>query len=111
MIDIRRKGIEFEQNICRVLRHYGFKADSTRSVYKRLDNRKVDIVTSAPFNIQCKRMEKLRPSPVEILKSMPIKKGKTRVLIHKASAKPATVTMLMADFEALHLKPNLDNGH
>ena len=108
MIDIRRKGIEFEQNICKVLRHYGFKADSTRAVYKKLDNRKVDIVTSAPFNIQCKRMEKLRPSPVTILNSMPIKKGKTRVLIHKASGKPATVTLLMADFERLHLAPNLD---
>ena len=108
MINIRRKGIDFEQNIIKVLKHYGFKAQSTREAYRRLDNKKVDIVTSAPFNIQCKRMEKIRPSPVEILQSMPIKAGKTRVLIHKVSQKPTTVTMLMADFEKLHLKPNLD---
>ena len=108
MINVRRKGIDFEQNICKVLRHYGFKASSTREVYKRLDNKKVDIVTSAPFSIQCKRMEKLRPAAVEILQSMPIKTGKTRVLIHKVSNKPATVTLLMADFEKLHLAPNLE---
>lgn len=105
-INVRRKGVDFEQNFCKYLRALGWDAITTREGFKRLDNKKVDILTNAPFAFQLKRMEKLRPSAVEILESMPVKKNKPRVLIHKVSHKPTTVTMLLKDFELLHLVKN-----
>lgn len=103
-INVRRKGIDFEQNFCKYLRALGWTASTTRESFRRLDNKKVDIVTNAPFAFQLKRMERLRPSPVEILESMPIKKGKPRVLVHKANRQPTTVTMFLKDFELLLLQ-------
>jgi len=105
-INVRRKGIDFEQNFCKYLRVLGWTASTTRDSFKRLDRQKVDIITNAPFAFQLKRMERLRPSPVEILESMPTKAGKTRVLVHKQNHKPTTVTMFLKDFELLLLQKN-----
>ena len=103
MIDARRKGIEFEQNFCKYLKELGYTAESTRAANRKMDNKKVDIQTNAPFYFQLKRMERLAPGPVEILKSMPIKAGRPRVLVHKLNNKPTTVTLFLKDFEELLL--------
>ena len=105
MINSRRKGIDFEQLICRVLRDRGYTAKSSREMSRYMDNvQKVDILTNAPFNIQCKRTEKLRPID-ELIRLMP--DSKTRIVISKRNNKPAVASMLMSDFEKLLLKKKL----
>lgn len=95
-IKAKKKGNAFELQIVNLLKEYGYDAKTTRFASRELDNLGVDVLTSAPFNIQCKAVERLSPGYHEILKDMP--RDKTPVVFHKRNNKGITVTMDVKDF-------------
>jgi len=50
----RNRGHNFERDIVRELKELGYDAVSSRYESRRLDDAGVDIVTDAPYMIQCK---------------------------------------------------------
>ena len=97
----RQKGHRFELAIIRGLVARGWEAVSSRSESKRLDDKGVDIVTDAPFNIQCKAVERMSVPIHELLASMP--HDKTPVVFHKRNNRGVVVSMMLSDFERLCL--------
>ena len=94
----RDKGIRFELECIHILEELGFKAVSSRSESRALDNIGVDIVTDAPFNIQCKFTVKA-PSYHRLLKEMP--KDKAPIVMHKRSREGVVVVMTLSTFQRL----------
>ena len=97
----KKKGNKYELAACELLRIYGWEAKTSRLASRELDNLGVDIVTNAPFNIQCKAVERLSPGYHEILASMP--RDKTPVIFHKRNNKGSVVVMELKDFAELLL--------
>jgi hypothetical protein len=67
-----------------------------------MDDLGVDIIDNTDFYIQCKAVEKLKPSLHDILARMPI--DKVPVVYHKRNNKGSTVTLKQEDFERLLLQ-------
>ena len=103
MISPRDKGNNFERKIAARLNELGHATQTARATDRALDAAGVDLVTSAPFDIQCKAVERLRIQPHELLKEMPNRPGKTRVIYHKKKNAGVIVCMLLEDFEKLLL--------
>jgi hypothetical protein len=101
MIKSKKKGNAFELQIVNLLKEYDYDAASTRATDRSLDNKGVDVLTSAPFNIQCKAVERLSPGYHEILKNMPT--DKTRIIAHKVNNKGTVIVMDITDFADLLL--------
>jgi hypothetical protein len=101
-IHSKNKGNKFELQIVQFLERLGFEAVTSRSESKRLDDKGVDIVTNAPFNIQCKAVERLSIPIHQLLKDMPT--DKPPVVFHKRNNKGVIVSMKLEDFEKL-IKP------
>jgi hypothetical protein len=101
-IHSKNKGNKFELQIVQFLERLGFEAVTSRSESKRLDDKGVDIVTNAPFNVQCKAVERLSVPIHQLLKDMPT--DKTPVVFHKRNNKGVVVSMKLEDFEKL-IKP------
>ena len=49
----RARGHSFELELVNLLKTYGYLATSARSTSMSEDNQGIDIITDAPFNIQC----------------------------------------------------------
>jgi hypothetical protein len=92
-INSKQKGSSFERKVCKMLRLYGYTAETSRYLNKKLDDKGVDIVTDLPLNIQCKATEKY-PKFAELLSNMP--DNKTPCIVHKMNNKRPTITF---DFE------------
>ena len=99
----RSRGHAFEVYMTNVLKQYGHEATTARYSCRELDDLGVDIVTDAPFNIQCKYVDKLSPGVHDILKAMPNIRGKTNILAHKRANKGTIISMRLEDFADLLL--------
>lgn len=91
----KEKGTKYELKIINELRSLGFEAVSTRQSSRLLDSQGVDILTNFPFNIQCKRVEKMSNFE-QVLEGM--NRDKDPVIFHKKNHKPDIVIMLKEDF-------------
>ena len=103
MINPRDKGHNFERKIAARLNELGHPTKTARNTDHELDASGVDLDTSAPFDIQCKAVERLRIQPHELLNAMPKRRGKTRVIYHKKKKAGVIVCMKLEDFERLLL--------
>lgn len=93
----RTAGHGFEREVVQDFRNAGFsECVSSRSESKRLDDAKVDLAFTDPFQVQCK-FTKLAPNFHTLLKEMP-NNGKINVVFHKRAHKGVTVTMSREDF-------------
>ena len=102
MINSRAKGHAYELQIVNRLKELGYDAVTSRSESKRMDDLGVDIIDNTDFYIQCKAVEKLKPSLHDILDRMPT--DKVPVVYHKRNNKGSTVTLKANDFERLLLQ-------
>jgi hypothetical protein len=102
MIDSRAKGHAYERQIINRLKELGYEAVSSRAESKNMDDKGVDIIDNTDFYIQCKAVEKLKPSLHDILKKMPTEK--VPIVYHKRNNKGSTVTLKQEDFERLLLQ-------
>jgi len=101
MINSRAKGHAYELQIVNRLKELGYDAVTSRSESKRMDDLGVDIIDNTDFYIQCKAVEKLKPSLHDILKRMPTKK--VPVVYHKRNGKGTICVLRQKDFERLLL--------
>ena len=109
----RARGNAFEVQIVNLLKQYGYEASSARYSSRALDDAGVDIDTNAPYYIQCKYVEALRPGAQEIIKGMPQVPGQVNILAHKRANKGTLITMSITDFCDLLLAgkaPSLSEG-
>lgn len=95
-INAKQKGSAFERAICQWMRALGFEAETARYVNQKLDDAGVDIVTDAPYNIQCKAIERMSVSAHQLLDEMP--RDKVPVIFHKRNNKGTIVSMRLSDF-------------
>ena len=98
-INSRKKGHGFELSTIDKFKALGWECVSSRSESKRLDDAKVDLCYTDPFQVQCKAVE-TAPNMHTLLKSMP-QNEKLNVVFHKRNHKGVTVTMTEDDFFAL----------
>ena len=94
----RKKGHDFERDICSELRDLGFEAVTSRSQDRRLDDMGVDIVTNLPYNIQCKATRS-SPAYQTLLKGMP--KDKDNLIFHAKPYREDLVVMQKSTFYEL----------
>ena len=81
----RRAGHDYERQIAKELRHLGFiNCRTSRYASKMLDDLKVDLTYTNPFNIQCKNS--LRINYKETLSEMPDDHN-YNVIFHKCRRK------------------------
>ena len=99
MTHAKNKGSSFERWCCQWLRDRGYQAETARYVNQKLDDAGVDIQTNAPFNIQCKAVERMSMPVHQLLKSMP--QDKPPVVFHKRNNKGTIVSMTLETFEQL----------
>jgi len=102
MINSRAKGHAYELQIVNRLKDLGYDAVTSRSESKRMDDLGVDIIDNTNFYIQCKAVEKLKPSLHDILKRMPT--DKVPVVYHKRNNMGTIVSLKQEDFEKLLLQ-------
>jgi Holliday junction resolvase len=102
MINSRAKGHAYELQIVNRLKELGYDAVTSRSESKNMDNLGVDIIDNTDFYIQCKAVEKLKPSLHDILKRMPTEK--IPVVFHKRNNKGTIVALSLEHFEQLLLQ-------
>ena len=102
MINARAKGHAYELQIVNRLKELGYDAVTSRSESKRMDDLGVDIIDNTNFYIQCKAVEKLKPSLHDILKRMPT--DKVPVVYHKRNNMGTIVSLKQEDFEKLLLQ-------
>ena len=100
-IDSRRKGKVYEIQIVNRLKELGYEAVSSRSESKRMDDAGVDIISNAKYHIQCKHVEKLKPTLHDIIARMPT--DKIPVVYHKRNRRGTIVSLRLEDFEQLLL--------
>lgn len=81
----RRRGIKWELDCIKAVKHIYPKAVSSRAESRARDAAKVDICFTDPFNIQCKLANR-RIEYDEILASMP-KENRINVIFHKLTRK------------------------
>ena len=96
-INARRAGHTYERDLVKEWKELGWtEAATSRYESRTLDDQKVDLVNTDPYQIQAKRTARA-PNFHELLDSMP-KNGKTNVVFHKRVHCGETVTMRKADF-------------
>ena len=100
-IHSKNKGNRFELETIKLLKDLGYKAVSSRSESRSLDDKGVDIVTDAPFGIQCMHVEKMSMPIHELIKKMRINDIDNPVVMHKRNNKGVIVSMDLALFETL----------
>lgn len=79
----RRKGCQYERDLARLFREMGWvNCETSRYASKKLDDLKVDLTETFPFQVQAKSVQRLS-SPHAILKSMPKIEGTYNVIFNK----------------------------
>ena len=94
----RDKGHRYERKIINELKEQGYKAVSSRSESRTMDDQGVDIITDYPFHIQCKNTIRL-PEPYKIFMKMP--KDKPNVIFWTKNFKEDLVILRKDDFYKL----------
>ena len=93
----RTKGHNFERKIAKEMRELGWEdAATSRYVSQELDDAKVDIARTDPFNIQCKAY-KNNPQYTKILAEMPADQN-YNLVFHKKPREGEFVIMKKEDF-------------
>lgn len=93
----RRKGHKFELDRAKWWRELGWEdCVTSRYASRELDDQKVDLVHTDPFNEQCKRTERIG-SIAKILAEMP-DDSNYNLVVHKRNGEEPTVTMTLKDF-------------
>lgn len=110
-INSRAKGKSYELTVIKTFKEKGWTSCvSSRSESKRTDDAGIDLCYSEPFQVQCKAVEKLSPSPHDIINGMPDGKN---VIFHKKNRKGTLVYMTEELFwelvEKAGLTPPIDN--
>ncbi|MGV6830284.1 MAG: hypothetical protein ACWA5P_01820 [bacterium] len=94
----RNKGHSYERKLALEFREMGWEnCKTSRFASKMLDDMKVDLFATEPFNVQAKAVERLSPGYHDILKSMP-KDENYNVVFHKRNHKGEVVSMMKEDF-------------
>lgn len=105
----RRKGCQFERDLAILFRKLGWKyCKTSRYESKFLDDQKIDLAHTEPFQIQAKNTQRLGNAHA-ILKSMPQKNGNYNLLFHKLARSGTVVVMTQEDFVEL-LEMLIHNG-
>lgn len=100
-INVRKKGHKYELQIAKLFKELGFSACvSSRSESKRTDDEKIDLCFTAPFQAQCKAVERLG-NLHSVLDEMPKRKNLWNVVFHKRSRQGTVVAMAEEDFVAI----------
>jgi hypothetical protein len=96
----RTKGHNYERQIAKEMRELGWPdAATSRYVSQELDDQKVDIARTDPFNIQCKAY-KNNPQYTKILSEMP-EGANYNIVFHKKPRQGEFVIMKKEDFYEL----------
>lgn len=97
VIHAKNKGNSYERAVAQIFRNRGWANCATsRLESKAMDALGVDLVSTEPFFVQCKAVEK-SISTHDILDNMP-KKDIIRVLFHKRNRKGTVVSLTEEDF-------------
>lgn len=91
----RSKGKRFELEVAAALRDMGVEARRGRQ-FNGLEGD--DVVSSLPWNIECKAVERLNLDQA-YQQAVRDADGRTPVVIHKRKRKPIMITMALSDFE------------
>ena len=96
-INSRSKGRTYEQWIVNFIKAIGYTGERNSYVNKKADDvDKIDIASDFPFSIQAKAVERLSPSPHDILASMG--GNKPKCLWWKRNNKGTVVCMTLDTF-------------
>lgn len=95
MVNSRNKGARFELEVSKRLNEMGIPARRGQQ-FNGIEGD--DVVSSLPWNIECKAVERLQLDTA-YEQSVKDADGRTPVVIHKRSRKPVLITMALADFE------------
>ena len=96
-IHAKNKGSAFERFCAIWFRDRGWPGCATaRYVSKEIDDQKVDLVRTGPFNVQCKAVENLGSSH-KVLEEMPT--DKINLVFHKKNRQGTVVSMTIEDFD------------
>lgn len=96
----RRAGHGFERDIRKFFIDLGFlKCETSRYASREMDDKKVDLVHTDPFYVQCKYTQQINAH--NVLASMPQEKDKINLLFHKKKNLGTVVSMRMEDFAIL----------
>lgn len=96
---VRQRGHQYERDVVNELKDMGFTAKTSRAQSKNRDDLGVDIVTNAPFNIQCKCLNTFK-SPVHVLSRMP-EERKHNIVMMKVVNRGQYVVMSKESFYKL----------
>lgn len=92
----RTKGHNYERTIMNLFKRLGWKDCATsRYASREIDDQKVDLVRTEPFNVQCKNTQTINFHT--ILSEMP-KDSNYNVVFHKRTRKGTVVAMELDDF-------------
>lgn len=93
----RQKGHAYERKIKNEFIEIGFSdCETSRYESKKVDDSKVDLCNTGPFNVQCKAVETLG-SAHKTLKEMPTDEN-INLVFHKRNRKGEVVSMMKEDF-------------
>lgn len=92
------RGNRYELECRKLFRDLGFKeCETSRYASRKLDDAKVDLTDTGPFNVQCKHYEKTRVKYWEVLEEMP-DDHKYNVIFHKLKGRRQYVILTKDDF-------------
>jgi arsenate reductase-like glutaredoxin family protein len=96
-MNARKKGHDYERKIKNEFKSLGYQnCETSRYASRILDDQKVDLFGTDPFNVQCKAVEKLG-SVHNILKEMPDDKN-YNLIFHKKNNQGEVVILTKEDF-------------
>ena len=100
-ITSRRKGHEFERKIRLNFKDLGWSnCETSRYASKQMDDRKIDLINTSPFAVQCKASIN-NPSYHKIFKEMLEIKGHYKLIYHKKPRDKEYVVIQKEDFHEL----------
>ena len=97
----RRKGHDYERKIRLNFRELGWsRCETSRYASKMMDDRKIDLINTKPFAVQCKASIN-NPSYHKIFKDMEADKDDYKVIYHKRMTDNEYVIIQKKDFHEL----------
>lgn len=104
----KRAGNVYEIFCRNWFRKLGFEGcETSRFESKKMDNQKIDLCNTGPFDVQCKYTQSINMH-LELLK-MKKRRGQYKVLFHKRKNLGTVVAMPLKDFEDI-LKGSIREG-
>jgi hypothetical protein len=101
----RTAGHNWERSCVNILKDIYPETVSSRSESKRRDDQKVDLMYTGIFNVQCKNVN-TRVNYVEVLRSMPVEKGRINVIFEKKTKKSLNAGRFLEEGRYIHMDMN-----